>query len=132
MYTDGCHANAMNSRSLLSLCLYSALLATGQAMFKLAAKPGASNSNDQLSYAIHLFTTPIFLAACLLYALSTVLWVALLARYPLSQAYPFVIAVSIVLTTAIGLTLFKEQMTMDKIIGLALVCVGVKILSRGM
>jgi len=101
-------------------------------MFKLAAKPGASNSNDLLGYAIHLFTTPIFLAACLLYALSTVLWVALLARYPLSQAYPFVIAVSIVLTTAIGLTLFKEQMTMDKIIGLALVCTGVKILSSGM
>jgi hypothetical protein len=122
----------MTSNSLLSLFLYSVLLATGQAMFKLAAKQGASNGNSLLSYAIHLFTTPIFLAACLLYALSTVLWVGLLARHPLSQAYPLVIAVSIVLTTIIGLTLFKEQMTIDKIIGLALVCTGVKILSRGM
>ena len=122
----------MTSKSLLSLCLYSALLATGQAMFKLAAKPGASNSNDLLGYAIHLFTTPIFLAACLLYALSTVLWVALLTQYPLSQAYPFVIAVSIVLTTALGLTLFKEQFTIDKAIGLALICAGVKILSHNM
>jgi multidrug transporter EmrE-like cation transporter len=122
----------MTSKSLLSLCLYSALLATGQAMFKLAAKPGASNSNDLLGYAIHLFTTPIFLAACLLYAVSTVLWVALLTQYPLSQAYPFVIAVSIVLTTALGLTLFKEQFTIDKAIGLALICAGVKILSHNM
>ena len=122
----------MTSNSLLSLCLYSALLATGQAMFKLAAKPGASNTNDLLGYAIHLFTTPIFLAACLLYACSTVLWVALLTRYPLSQAYPLAIAVSIVLTTALGLTLFKEQITIDKVIGLALVCTGVKILSRSM
>lgn len=122
----------MTSSSLLSLCLYSALLATGQAMFKLAAKPGASNSNDLLSYAIHLFTTPIFIAACFLYALSTVLWVALLTRYPLSQAYPLVIAVSIVLTTAIGLTIFKEQITIDKMIGLTLILAGVKILSRSM
>jgi multidrug transporter EmrE-like cation transporter len=101
-------------------------------MFKLAAKPGGFHGNGLLSYAIHLFTTPIFLAACLLYALSTVLWVGLLTRHPLSQAYPLVIAVSIVLTTIIGLTLFKEQMTIDKTIGLALVCTGVKILSRGM
>jgi multidrug transporter EmrE-like cation transporter len=122
----------MTGNSQLTLFLYSALLATGQAMFKLAAKPGASNGNDLLSYAINLFTTPIFLAACLLYALSTVLWVGLLTRYPLSQAYPLVIAVSIVLTTIIGLTLFQEQMTIDKVIGLALVCIGVKILSRGM
>lgn len=122
----------MTGNSLASLFLYSVLLATGQAMFKLAAKPEGSHGNGLLSYAIHLFTTPIFLAACLLYALSTVLWVGLLARHPLSQAYPLVIAVSIVLTTIIGLTLFKEQMTIDKIIGLALVCTGVKILSRGM
>jgi len=122
----------MTGNSLLSLFLYSALLASGQAMFKLAAKSGPPNGNDLPSYAIHLFTTPIFLAACVLYALSTVLWVGLLARYPLSQAYPLVIAVSIVLTTAIGLALFKEQMTMDKLIGLALVCIGVKILSRSM
>jgi len=122
----------MTGNSLFSLFLYSALLATGQAMFKLAAKPGGSHGDGLLSYAIHLFTTPIFLAACLLYAFSTVLWVGLLTRYPLSQAYPLVIAASILLTTAIGLTLFKEQMTMDKLIGLALVCIGVKILSRGM
>jgi multidrug transporter EmrE-like cation transporter len=122
----------MTGNSLFSLFLYSALLATGQAMFKLAAKPGASSGNSLLSYAIHLFTTPIFLAACLLYAFSTVIWVGLLNRYPLSQAYPLVIAVSILLTTAIGLTLFKEQMTIDKLIGLSLVCAGVKILSRGM
>lgn len=117
---------------MLSLCLYSALLATGQAMFKLAAKAGSSSSSDLLGYATNLFTTPIFLAACLLYAISTVLWVALLNRLPLSQAYPLTIAVSIVLTTALGLVLFKEQLTMDKVFGLVFVCAGVGIMARGM
>jgi multidrug transporter EmrE-like cation transporter len=122
----------MTGNSLLSLCLYSALLATGQAMFKLADKPGGSTSNGLIGYAIHLFITPIFLAACLLYALSAVLWVALLSRYPLSQAYPLVIAVSIVLTTALGFTLFKEQITLDKVTGLVFVYIGVKIFSRSL
>lgn len=122
----------MNGNSLSSLFLYSALLATEQAMFKLAAKPKDPNGNGLLSYALHLFTTPIFLAACLLYASSTVLWAGLLARYPLSQAYPLLIVASILLTTAIGPTLFKEQMTIDKKTGLALVSTGAKILSRGM
>lgn len=122
----------MTGNSLLSFCLYSALLAAGQAMFKLAAKPDGSNVNGLLGYAMHLFTTPIFIAACILYAFSTVLWVALLSRHSLSQAYPLVIAISIVLTTALSITVFKEQITMDKLMGLALVSAGVKILSRNM
>lgn len=122
----------MTGHPLLNLCLYSALLAAGQAMFKLAAKPDGSNTKGLLGYAMHLFTTPIFLAACLLYAFSTVLWVALLSRHPLSQAYPLVIAISIVLTTALSTTLFKEQITIDIVIGLALVSAGVKVLSRNM
>ena len=122
----------MTGNSLSSLFLYSALLATGQAMFKLAAKPGNHYGNNLLKYAIHLFTSPVFVTACLLYAISTVLWVGLLSRYPLSQAYPLVIAASIVLTTAIGIILFKEQVTFDKVAGLVLVCTGVTVLSRGL
>lgn len=122
----------MTGNSLLNLCLYSALLAAGQAMFKLASKSHGSDTGGLIGYAMHLFTTPIFLAACLLYALSTVLWVALLSRHPLSQAYPLVIAISIVLTTAFSVTVFKEQITLDKGIGLALVIAGVKILSKNM
>ena len=117
---------------LTSLFFYSVMLTAGQALFKLAAQHTKSYSHSPMSFAMHLFTTPIFLAACLLYALSTVIWVALLSRFPLSQAYPLVIAISIVLTTTLGITLFKEQLTLDKVFGLLIVGAGVKILSRSL
>lgn len=108
------------------------MLAAGQGLFKLAAEQSKSLNQSPIAFAIHLFTTPIFLAACLLYALSTVIWVALLARFPLSQAYPLVIAISIILTTTLGITFFKEQLTLDKVFGLVLMAAGVNILSRSL
>jgi multidrug transporter EmrE-like cation transporter len=122
----------MFSNPLASLIFYSAMLTAGQGLFKLAAQQSKLIHQGPLAYAIHLFTTPVFLAACLLYAISTVIWVGLLTRFPLSQAYPLVIAISILLTTTLGITIFKEQLTADKIIGLLLVSFGVKVLSRSL
>ena len=124
----------MSIHPLLSLLSYSVLLAAGQALFKLASQQKTTATSDlgALQYAVHLFSMPIFLVACLLYALSTILWVALLKRYPLTQAYPLVIAVSILLTTAIGLLAFNEQLSFDKIMGLVLVTAGVILLSRSL
>jgi multidrug transporter EmrE-like cation transporter len=124
----------MHIGDLINLMLYSLLLAAGQGMFKLAAEQGEASATElgALNYAIHLFRSPIFLAACLLYAISTVLWVALLNRYPLSQAYPLVITISILLTTAIGLFLFNEQLSIEKLLGLLLVSAGVLLLSRSL
>jgi len=121
-------------RDLINLMFYSLLLAAGQGMFKLAAEQGKASATEisALNYAINLFRSPIFLGACLLYALSTVLWVALLNRYPLSQAYPLVIAISILLTTAIGLVLFNEQLSIEKFLGLLFVSAGVVLLSRSL
>lgn len=122
----------MFSNPLLGIFFYSAILTAGQALFKLAAQHSKTISQTPLVYVIHLFTMPVFLAACLLYALSTVLWVGLLTRLPLSQAYPLVIALSILLTASLGITIFKEQLTADKIFGLLLVAVGAKFLSRSL
>lgn len=117
---------------LASLFFYSAMLTAGQVLFKFTAQQTKSASGGPVAYAVQLLTTPIFLVACLLYALSTIIWVAILARLPLSQAYPLVIAASILLTTILGITIFKEQLTLDKACGLLLVGIGVKILSRSL
>jgi multidrug transporter EmrE-like cation transporter len=122
----------MQINSTVSLLFYSALLTAGQGLFKLAALQTKSIEAGPIAYAIALLTTPIFLAACLLYALSTILWVGLLSRFPLSQAYPLVIAISILLTTTLGIMIFKEQLTLDKACGLLLIGIGVKILSRSL
>jgi len=122
----------MISKPLADLSLYAILLAAGQAMFKFAATGTKASSASLIAYAQSLFISPIFLSACVLYAVSTVIWVSLLRRYPLSQAYPVVIAISILLTTATGLLLFNENIYPSKLVGLALITVGVLVLARTM
>ena len=108
------------------------MLAVGQVLFKIAAQQSRGFSQEPLSFASQLFRTPVFLTACLLYALSTIVWVGLLGRFPLSLAYPLVIAISIVLTTCLGITFFHEQPSLDKTMGLLLVVAGVSLLSRSL
>lgn len=120
----------MLQNPLLGLCLYSVLLTAGQAMFKLAALQTKASATSPLELTKTLVGTPIFLAGCLLYALSTVIWVGLLSRLPLSQAYPLVITMSIIMTSTLGIAFFKENLTADKIIGLVILSIGITILSR--
>lgn len=122
----------MVKNPLVNLAIYAVLLTVGQTMFKLAAGGGESSQTDMLRYTLSLARNPIFLAACTLYAGTTVLWVSLLRRYPLSQAYPIVIAFSILLTTLISLVLFKEAMNPSKLLGLSLITAGVWTLSQSM
>jgi multidrug transporter EmrE-like cation transporter len=77
-----------------------------------------------------LIHNPIFVTGCIVYALSTFAWVAILTRLQLSYAYPLVIAFSILLTSLIGIFLFKEQMTYHKVAGIAMVTAGVVFLVR--
>lgn len=122
----------MTGSSLAQLFLYSVLLSAGQALFKLSASTRETANLSGLQLAVNLFSKPVFIAGCGLYALSTILWVALLRRYPLSQAYPFVIASSIILTTILGIVAFHEPIRHETLAALIIIAIGVQILSRSL
>jgi multidrug transporter EmrE-like cation transporter len=109
---------------------YALLLTAGQALFKAASQQSNTLTEGPIRFATGLLLSPFFLMGCLLYAISTILWVAILNKLPLSQAYPMVIATSILFTTLLGVFLFKEQLTPDKMLGMVLVSAGVAVLSR--
>ena len=67
---------------------------------------------------------PAFYAACLLYAAATVLWVWILARLPLSTAYPFV-GLSFVIVSLAGWFFLGEPASMRGWIGVLMVAAGV-------
>lgn len=125
-------ALGMTGSSLAQLFLYSVLLSAGQALFKLSASTRETANLSGLQLAVNLFSKPVFIAGCGLYALSTILWVALLRRYPLSQAYPFVIASSIILTTILGIVAFHEPIRHETLAALIIIAIGVQILSRSL
>lgn len=72
---------------------------------------------------------PAVLGGLGLYGLGTVLWLAVLTRAELSQAYPFV-GLSFVLTAIFGWLLFNDAMSVARIGGIALIMAGVVLVGR--
>jgi len=63
------------------------------------------------------------------YVVSVLVWMMVLSRVEVSFAYPF-LSVGYVLVAFIGYFMFSESITMDRIAGIALICLGVSLVSR--
>jgi multidrug transporter EmrE-like cation transporter len=79
---------------------------------------------------MELVKSPPIIAGFSLYAVSVVLWLLVLAKLPVSIAYPFV-ALGIVLTTAFGVVFLREAIPALSAMGILLVVVGVLLLAAG-
>lgn len=103
------------------LIVYAVGMSAGQLMFKAAsANPGSNNGSGLL---FSLMFNGWFIAAAILYAALTVLWVWILTFLPLSRAYPFVI-LSFVLTPLGAMIFFGETLTANYVIGMVLILMG--------
>jgi drug/metabolite transporter (DMT)-like permease len=74
-------------------------------------------------------SSPQVLLGLALYGLSAVIWLVVLARVNLSYAYPMV-ATSYVLMLILSRFLLKEDVSLTRWIGVAIICLGVLIMSR--
>jgi len=119
---------------VLALALVSiAMSAVAQVLLKAgmtgAGVRGAIAEGAALGIVRAVLLSPGVMGGLLLYGLGTVLWLAVLARAELSQAYPFV-GLSFVLTAAMGYFLFADAMTAGRIAGIALIVAGVVLVGR--
>ncbi len=117
----------------LALILVSVTLsAFAQIAFKFgvtsarAAGPAASMPATLLSYLL----APGVIAGLALYGVGTLLWLNVLSRVEVSQAYPFV-GLGFVLTAILGAALFGDTLTLPRIAGTALVMLGIFLIARG-
>ncbi len=72
---------------------------------------------------------PGIIGGLALYGLGTVLWLGVLSRAELSQAYPFV-GLSFVLTALFGAFLFHDAMSPSRVAGIAAIVLGVYLVGR--
>lgn len=119
---------------VLALALASiALSAVAQVLLKLGMTDGdvrgAIASGSPIGIVQAVLLSPGVVGGLVLYGLGTVLWLAVLARAELSQAYPFV-GLSFVLTAAMGYFLFADALTLGRIAGIALIVAGVVLVGR--
>lgn len=91
----------------------------------------SDKKNDSFPEKIFLLVTsfPVVLGFSLAFV-GAVVWMFALSKLPLSHAYPF-LATSFVLVAIAGHFIFLEQLTLLKILGLALIMIGIVISAQG-
>lgn len=106
--------------------------AVAQACFKFGMSAAASRppaTDNALAALVMTLASPGVLGGLALYGLGTLLWLQVLSRTDLSQAYPFV-GIGFVITALLGVFLFGEAVTALRAAGIALVIVGIYLIAR--
>lgn len=68
-------------------------------------------------------------AAMICYAISILLWMAVLSKVEVSFAYPF-LSVGYIVAAIAGYMFFNESLSITRIVGIIVICVGVILISR--
>ncbi|MGO9109310.1 MAG: EamA family transporter [Thermoguttaceae bacterium] len=122
------------SLPILGLILLSiSFSAIAQVLFKWGmssdAVMRALAGGSPVNVAVAVFLSAGVLGGLSLYGIGTVLWLGVLSRTEVSQAYPFV-GFGFALTALIGYFLFGDTLGPLRIGGIALVVLGVFLISR--
>jgi drug/metabolite transporter (DMT)-like permease len=118
---------------LLAIFVSVVLAVVGQLLLKIGMlRVGRFSLN--ISTIIQQYTrillNPFVIAGIIGFALSMLVWLYVLSRLELSIAYPF-IALNYVLILFASHVLLKETITPLKIMGVAVIVIGVYLISRG-
>jgi multidrug transporter EmrE-like cation transporter len=76
-----------------------------------------------------LFKSPPFWVGMVCYATSVCVWLAALSKAPVSTAYPM-LSLGYVVVAAVSVLWLGESMGPAKVLGIALICAGVILVSR--
>ena len=78
---------------------------------------------------LRLAGQPMFLVGFVLYGLAALVWFRVLSTQPLSLAYPLLVSLTFIFVTLGATTLFHEPMTARKLLGLAVILIGIFVVS---
>ncbi len=81
-------------------------------------------------YIKFIITRPLVISAFISAFLASGAWMAAISKFELSYAYPFM-SLNFVVVVIASLFLFGENLNPYKLIGLAVICLGVYIVSKG-
>ncbi|MBI3657845.1 MAG: hypothetical protein HY232_15675 [Acidobacteria bacterium] len=119
----------------LPLILVAAVLAvTGEVALKVAMnRVGVlSLSLKDLPQTIwSLLTHPLVFLAMILYVFAVFFWMAALSRMDLNFAYPVFTAMGFVLVTFASRVVLQEVIPAARLIGVAIICIGLFVIAKG-
>lgn len=78
---------------------------------------------------VRVFTTPVIVGGFALIFTGSIFWLAVISRIPLSVAYPM-LSMSYVLGVAGAWLFLGEAVTVQRLVGVAIICTGVVVVTR--
>jgi len=117
---------------LLSLYLAVVLASIGQIIIKAGLNRIGELTlvrNNLIMLFLKLFSNPVVLIGLLFYGISAFLWLVGLSKTNLSKAYPLM-SLSYVIVFFFSWLIFRENISILKIIALAVICLGIFLLSK--
>ncbi len=110
---------SVSLNALAQLFIRQGMLQIGKVSLKL----------DQLWYmAWRSLTNWYLLGGMLCYAVSIITWMVVLSKVNVSLAYPF-LSIGYIITAILAYFILNEPLTLQKMIGIAVICLGVIILT---
>ena len=106
--------------------------AIGQILLKKGMNtlgPLTLSSKELIHVILAIITNPYVIIGLGIYGLGTFFWLAALSRVDLSYAYPFA-SLSYLLMLIASWGLFHEQITLLRLIGTFVVCIGVLLIAK--
>ena len=124
----------MSPTLLLQMVLSVAMSASAQLMLKAGmssdrVKGAIASGRGPVDIFLTVATSPFVIAGLGVFGLSVVVWLAVLAKIEVSQAYP-AIALGIAVTAVGGFLIFGEQLSPLRIGGILVIIAGVLIVAR--
>lgn len=118
----------MSAASFLLILFSVSLSALAQLLLKTGVgRVGASHAGIDTMLAY--LTSPWVLGGLMLYGLGALAWLFVLARLPLSAAYPFV-GLGFILTMLIGVSVLGEAVSTGRVAGTLLIALGCVFVAR--
>lgn len=94
------------------------------------AGPLPEPMDQKLGYFVRLLLNPWVVSAMLAAFAAMICWMGAMTKFELSKAYPFM-ALNFVVVGLCSVWLFNEQLTLPKVAGVALIVLGLVVVSRG-
>lgn len=92
---------------------------------------GSLNLNLQnlIALCFKILTNVFLLSGMICYAVSILLWMVVLSRVNVSIAYPL-LSIGYIVTAIMAYFLFGEALTLQKIVGIVVICIGVWLMTQ--
>ena len=120
----------MTLRLFLLILTSVSLSALAQLALKAGtSRPKANGAEGAAQELAGLFQSPFVYLGLGLYGLGAILWLFVLARAPLSLAYPFV-GIGFILTALAGALVFQEGLSATRLAGTLLIAAGCVLVAR--